>query len=77
MSETTSHGRYQEINQREDREDPVAVAQPRSKRRRWIAATVILVVSVRARQPRGPRGCSARMAHQAGTRARLLRRRTP
>ena len=35
MSETTSPGRYQETNQRED---PVAVAQPRSKRRRWVAA---------------------------------------
>jgi hypothetical protein len=44
MSETTSRGRHQEINQREDREDPVAVAQPRSKRRRWVAATVVLVV---------------------------------
>jgi hypothetical protein len=44
MSETTSRGRHQEINQREDREDPVAVAQPRSKRRRWVAATVVIVV---------------------------------
>jgi hypothetical protein len=44
MSETTSPGRYQETNQREDREDPVAVAQPRSKRRRWAAATAVVVV---------------------------------
>jgi hypothetical protein len=44
MSETTSPGRYQETNQREDREDPVAVAQPRSKRRRWAAATTVVVV---------------------------------
>src|ERR1700685_3255414 len=44
MSETASPGRYQEINQREDREDPVAVAHPRSKRRRWVTATVVLVV---------------------------------
>jgi hypothetical protein len=44
MSETTSPGRYQETNQREDREDPVAVTRPRSKRRRGIAATVVLVV---------------------------------
>jgi hypothetical protein len=44
MSETASPGRYQEINQRQDREDRVAVAQPRSKRRRWVTATVVLVV---------------------------------
>ena len=44
MSETASPGRYQEINQREDRQDPVAVAHSRSKRRRWVTATVVLVV---------------------------------
>src|ERR1700726_2668070 len=32
MSETTSPGRHQEINQRDDGEDAVAVARPRSKR---------------------------------------------
>jgi multidrug efflux pump subunit AcrA (membrane-fusion protein) len=44
MSETTSPGRYQQTNQRQDREDPVAVARPRSKRRRWVAAAVVVVV---------------------------------
>jgi hypothetical protein len=44
MSEMTSRGRHQEANQREDREDTVAAAQPRSTRRRWVAATVVLVV---------------------------------
>ena len=44
MSETTSPGRYQETNQRRDREDTVAVTRPRSKRRRWAAGTVVVVV---------------------------------
>jgi multidrug efflux pump subunit AcrA (membrane-fusion protein) len=44
MSETTSRGRHQETSQREDREDIVAAARPRSTRRRWVAATVVLVV---------------------------------
>ena len=44
MSETTSPGRHQEINQRDDGEDAVAVARPRSKRRRWVAATLVVVV---------------------------------
>jgi hypothetical protein len=43
MSETTSRG--QETNQREDREDTVAATRPQSTRRRWVAATgVVLVV---------------------------------
>lgn len=44
MSETTSPGRYQETNQREDPEDLVAVTRHRSKRRRWVAAAVVVVV---------------------------------
>ena len=44
MSETTSPGSHQETNRREDRGDPIAVAQPRSKRRRWVASTVVVVV---------------------------------
>jgi multidrug efflux pump subunit AcrA (membrane-fusion protein) len=44
MSETTSRGRHQETNQREDRADPVVAARPRSTRRRWVAATVMVVV---------------------------------
>jgi hypothetical protein len=43
MSETTSRGR-QDTNQREDREDTVADTLPRSTRRRWVAATVVVLV---------------------------------
>ena len=43
MSETASRGRDPQVGQREDREDTVAVRQPRSTRRRW-AATVVVVV---------------------------------
>lgn len=44
MSETTSRG-HRETYQREDREDAVTAAtQPHSARRRWVAATVVLVV---------------------------------
>jgi hypothetical protein len=43
MSETTSRG-HQEANQREDREDTVAAARPRSTRRRWVATVVVVVV---------------------------------
>jgi hypothetical protein len=42
MSETTSRG-HQDTNQREDREDTVAARQPRSTRRRWVAATVVVL----------------------------------
>ena len=44
MSETTSRGRDQEAGQREDREDTIAVMQPPSMRRRWVAVTVVMVV---------------------------------
>src|SRR5580658_5569817 len=43
MSETTSRG-HQETNQREDREDTVAATRPQSTRRRWVAATVVVLV---------------------------------
>jgi hypothetical protein len=43
MSETTSRG-HQETNQREDRGDTVAAARPQSTRRRWVAATVVVLV---------------------------------
>ena len=43
MSETTSRG-HQETSQRADREDIAVAARPRSTRRRWMAATVVLVV---------------------------------
>jgi membrane fusion protein, multidrug efflux system len=43
MSETTSRG-HQDTNQREDREGIAAARQPRSTRRRWVAASVVVVV---------------------------------
>ena len=43
MSETTSRG-HQETSQRDDREDTLAAARPRSTRHRWLAASVVLVV---------------------------------
>jgi multidrug efflux pump subunit AcrA (membrane-fusion protein) len=43
MSETTSRG-HQDTNQREDREDTVAATRPQSTRRRWVAATVVVLV---------------------------------
>ncbi len=43
MSETTSRG-PQETNQRGDREDTVAATQPRSTRRRWVAAAAVVLV---------------------------------
>jgi hypothetical protein len=44
MSETTSRGRDPETGQHEDGEDTVAVRPPQSTRRRWVAATVVVVV---------------------------------
>jgi hypothetical protein len=43
MSKTTSRGQH-EINQREDREDTVAATQPQRTWRRWVAATVPVLV---------------------------------
>ena len=43
MSETTSRG-DQETNHREDREDTVAVTLPSGTRRRWAAATAVVLV---------------------------------
>src|SRR5262245_31694229 len=42
MSETTSRGHH--TSQREAREATAVAARPRSTRRRWMAATVVLVV---------------------------------
>src|SRR5258708_19013267 len=43
MSETTSRG-HQETYQREDREDTAAATRAQSARRRWVAATVVVLV---------------------------------
>src|SRR5260221_9967761 len=43
MSETTSRG-HQETYQREDREDTAAATRAQSARRRWGAATVVVLV---------------------------------
>jgi hypothetical protein len=45
MSETTSRG-HQDTNQREDREDTVAATRRQSTRRRWVAATVAVLVAL-------------------------------
>ena len=43
MSDTTSRGR-QETNQSEDREDTPGAAQPGGTRRRWVAASLMVIV---------------------------------